>query len=89
MKPTDAGFGEDKPENLKLYVVGDAGKIEERDAPRLKPETYCTFYKEFAKAVESGEEEYVPVKAREARDVLRVIEAVMESAKTGKDVVLN
>ena len=88
-KPTDAGFGKDAPEDMKLYVVGDAGKIQEKEVPQLEPETYLTFYKEFARAVEANEEEYVPVKAREAKDVLRVIEAVLESAKTGKDIVLN
>lgn len=88
MKPSDAGFGQDRAEDLKLYVIKD-GKVEEQEAPRLEPETYMTFYKEFARAVESGKEEDVPVKAREARDVLRIIEGVMESAKTGKDVVLN
>lgn len=89
MKPTDAGFGKDRPEDMKLYLVGDAGKIEEQKVPQLEPETYTKLYHGFAKALETNEAEYVPVKPTEARDVLRIIEAVMESAKSGKDISLN
>ncbi|OAQ66286.1 NAD binding Rossmann fold oxidoreductase [Pochonia chlamydosporia 170] len=86
-KPTAAGFGVDKPENMRLVLVDDDGKMREEKVPVLKPETYMTFYNAFGKALESGKEEDVPVKASEARDVLRIIEAVLESAKTGKDIV--
>ncbi|KAF7560799.1 hypothetical protein G7046_g3351 [Stylonectria norvegica] len=88
MKPTDAGFGKDDPKHLRLVLVGDDGKIEEHPAPDLKPETYSKFYALFGKAVESGKEEDVPVKASEARDVLRVLEGALDSAKTGKDFEL-
>ena len=87
-KPTVANFGRDKPENMHL-VLAENDKMSEAQVPDLKPETYMTFYAAFAKAVESGKEEDVPVKASEARDVLRIIEAVQESAKTGKDVTFN
>jgi predicted dehydrogenase len=40
----------------------------------------------FAKAVASGNEEDVPVPATQAAQVLRIIEAVRESAKTGREV---
>ncbi|CAM1502705.1 Fc.00g074810.m01.CDS01 [Cosmosporella sp. VM-42] len=88
-KPSDAGFGKDKSENLKLTQVGEDGKVKEVPAPDLEPETYTKFYAEFGRAVETGKDADIPVKATEARDVLRVIEAVLESAQTGKDVVLN
>ncbi|KAM5356589.1 hypothetical protein ACJ41O_003235 [Fusarium nematophilum] len=87
-KATDEGFGKDNPKNFKLVLVGDDGVPREQAAPVLDPVTYRAFYAQLAKAVESGKEEDVPVKATEARDVLQVIEAVLESAKTGKDVTL-
>ncbi|TQS32895.1 hypothetical protein Golomagni_06776, partial [Golovinomyces magnicellulatus] len=84
-KPTAAGFGKDAPECMRLTVIAD-GKPVEQAVPDLQPETYMTFYKAFANAVETGKEEDIPVKPTEARDVLRIIEAVLESAKSGKDV---
>jgi predicted dehydrogenase len=86
LKPTDAGFGKDSPEDLQLIVVGDDGKFQEEKIPEEAPATYLAFYSGFAKALASGKEEDVPVKATDAADVLRIIEAVVESAKTGKDV---
>ncbi|KAM3530505.1 hypothetical protein NHJ13051_001338 [Beauveria bassiana] len=85
-KPTVEGFGKDKPESMRLTVVDADGKSSVAPVPDLKPETYTAFYNAFGKAVETGKEEDVPVKATEARDVLRIIEAVLESAKSGKDV---
>ena len=77
-------------EIMKLTVVGDDGStIREEKVPDLEPETYRAFYAAFAGAVASGREEDVPVKPTEARDVLRIIEGVIESAKTGRDVVLS
>lgn len=88
-KPTEAGFGTEKKDRMRLVLVGDDGKISEAPVPELEPATYKAFYAGLGKAVESGREEDVPVKAREARDVLRIIEAVVESARTGRDVVMN
>lgn len=86
VKPTAAEFGRESTENMRLVLVGDDGKMTEAKVPELEPETYKTFYAAFGKAVESGREEDIPVKATEARDVLRIIEAVLESAKTGRDI---
>jgi predicted dehydrogenase len=88
MKPSEAGFGKDKPESMRLTTVSEGDKIQEAKVPDLEPETYSTFYSAFGKALESGKEEDVPVKASEARDVLRIIEAIVESAKDGKNVSL-
>ncbi|KAF4470572.1 oxidoreductase [Fusarium albosuccineum] len=87
-KATEADFGKDDPKNLKLVLVGDDGVPKEQAPPTLEPLTYKAFYAQLAKAVESGKEEDVPVSATDARDVLRIIEGVFESAKTGKDVTL-
>lgn len=86
MKPSEAGFGKDKPESMKLFTVSEGDKIEQGKVPDLEPETYSTFYSAFGKALVSGKEEDIPVKASEARDVLRIIEAVFESAKNGRNV---
>lgn len=88
LKPSAAGFGKDKPESMKLTVIDADGKPKAAPVPDLVPETYTTFYNAFAKAVASGKEEDIPVKASQARDVLRIIEAVQESAKSGKEVSL-
>lgn len=86
VKPTDAEFGKaSEGETMKLTQVDEDGKIRAVEVSPVKPETYSTFYAGFAKALESGKEEDVPVKASEARDVLRIIEAVMQSAQTGRD----
>lgn len=88
MKPSEPGFGKDKPETMRLTKVSEGDKIEEVAVPDLEPQTYSTFYAALGKALQSGKEEDVPVKASEARDVLRIIEAIVESAETGKNVTL-
>lgn len=88
-KVTDAGFGrEDEADYGTLCVVTEDGKIEERACPTDEPETYLKFYELFARAVESGKEEDVPVPASQAAQVLRIIEAITESARTGTEVKL-
>ncbi|KAJ4263008.1 hypothetical protein NW762_006621 [Fusarium torreyae] len=87
-KATEEGFGKEDPKQFKLVVIGDDGKPKEQQLPSIEAPTYKAFYAQLAKAVESGKEEDVPVKATEARDVLQIIEAVFESAQTGKDVTL-
>ena len=87
MKPTAAEFGKDDPSVMKLTVLkGD--KIKEIPAPDLKPQTYSKFYELFGQAAETGDAKYIPVPAHEAKDVLAIIEGLVESAKTGKDVSL-
>ncbi|KAF4121917.1 Homoserine dehydrogenase [Geosmithia morbida] len=84
--PGSAGFGKDDPENLKLTLADDQGNVKDVPAPDLEPETYTAFYAAFADALASGAPDKVPVKASEARDVLKIIEAVLESARSGRDV---
>lgn len=87
VKPTEAGFGRENPEIMRLNLAGDDGQIKPAKLPELEPATYKAFYTAFGKAIESGKEEDVPVKVSEARDVLLVLEAIIESAKTGRDVI--
>ncbi|KAH6641332.1 hypothetical protein F5144DRAFT_506501 [Chaetomium tenue] len=86
-KATDAGFGrETEAEFGRLSVLGGDGVVVDRAYPTVEPDTYLKFYELFAKAVESGKEEDVPVPATQAAQVLRIIEALKESAKTGREV---
>jgi len=89
LKPGDEGFGIESKESAgKLVVLGDKGEVTESVYENIAPETYSKLYEGFAKAIESGNEEDVPVKAGQAADVLKIIEAARESAKSGKVVVL-
>ncbi|KAK3984775.1 hypothetical protein QBC44DRAFT_9348 [Cladorrhinum sp. PSN332] len=86
-KATDAGFGKEGEDRYgKLCVLTEEGKVEERVCPTVEPETYIKFYELFAKSLASGKEEDVPVPGSQAAQVLRIIEAVRESAKTGREV---
>ncbi|KAK3308322.1 uncharacterized protein B0T15DRAFT_105166 [Chaetomium strumarium] len=88
-KATDARFGrEDEEKYGFVCLLRDDGTVERKVCPTVEPETYVKFYELFAKAVESGKEEDVPVPATQAAQVLRIIEAVRESAKTGREVSL-
>lgn len=64
------------------------GAVREAKPSELEPETYRVFYAAVGNAVESGRPDDVPVKAAEGRDMLRILEAVVESATSGRDVVL-
>jgi predicted dehydrogenase len=87
-KPGDPGFGVEVAANAGTLSTIENGQMVEKTYPNIQPLTYGTLYEQFARAVEAGDEELVPVKAEEARDVLRVIEAARRSAEEGKTVVL-
>ncbi|EGO61704.1 hypothetical protein NEUTE1DRAFT_59165 [Neurospora tetrasperma FGSC 2508] len=87
MAATDARFGkEDESRYGRLCYVTEDGKIEEKVYPTTEPETYTKIFEGFAKALETGNEDDIPVPASQAAKVLRIIEALRESAKTGRDV---
>ncbi|KAL8289002.1 hypothetical protein RB600_004443 [Gaeumannomyces tritici] len=89
MVGTEADFGRD-PASCpagRLARVADDGSVSEVDWPNTEPPpTYFEFYRRLAAALRTGREEDVPVPAGQAADVLRIIEAMRESAKTGRDV---
>lgn len=88
-KPGDEGFGIESEDRAGwLCLLGEGGQVKGEKLPNVVPETYGALYKGFAEAVDGGGEGLVPVKASEARDVLRVIEAARESDKTGRTVEL-
>lgn len=84
--PLEEGFGVESEERAGTLTVMQDGKPVRSVCKNVKPETYVQIYSKFVEAIEKGDAGLVPVKASEARDVLRVIEAAMESAKTGRTV---
>jgi len=85
-KPGDKGFGiESADRSGTLTLLGEDGP-KSSVMSNVEPQTYAALYKAFANAIEGKGE--VPVKAEQARDVLRIIEAAKESAKSGKSVEL-
>lgn len=87
MKVTDEGFGVDGAAwNGRLELVQEDGSIQDFTCPNVEPQTYLKFYELLAKAISTGEESDVPVPAGQAADVLKIIEAIRESARSGKEV---
>ncbi|OTA76852.1 hypothetical protein M434DRAFT_402447 [Hypoxylon sp. CO27-5] len=90
MKTNDANFGRESPEwNGRLTLVSDNGTMLERDCPNVEPETYSKIYELWGDAIIRDREQDVPVTASQARDVLRIIEATKESARTRREVELS
>ncbi|KAI0100475.1 NAD(P)-binding protein [Hypoxylon sp. NC0597] len=90
MKTNDANFGRESPEwNGKLTLVGDNGSMLERDCPNVEPETYSKIYELWGHAATRNREQDVPVPASQARDVLRIIEAIKESARSRREIELS
>lgn len=87
-KPGDKEFGVESKERSGTLVVLEGNKPKSSTLENVTPETYLALYQGFADAIAGGGESAVPVKASEARDVLRIIEAAKESAKSGKSVSL-
>jgi len=87
-KPGDKGFGVESDNMSGTLTVFENEKPKSSVLKSIEPKTYASLYAEFAKAIEGGGEAAVPVKASEAGDVLRIIEAARESAKSGKTVSL-
>lgn len=87
MKIGDAGFGVDGAAyNGTIEVVQEDGSIQDFTFPNVEPQTYLRFYELLAKALASGKQEDLPVPAQEAAEVLKIVEAIQESARTGKEV---
>jgi predicted dehydrogenase len=81
MKPGDPGFGVEPHESW-----GTLGDEEDTVRVETEPGNYAAFYEGFASAIHDGEA--APVSAGEAVETLVVIEAAMESARSGAAVDL-
>lgn len=89
MKVTDAGFGVDGAAyNGKLELLQEDGSVQEFTCPNVEPQTYLRLYELLAKALSTGKQEDVPVQPGQAAEVLKIIEAIRESAQKGKEVVV-
>ncbi|KAI2778032.1 oxidoreductase [Daldinia loculata] len=90
LKTDDASFGRESPEwNGKLTLVNDDGSFRVQDCPNMEPETYSKLFELFGEALVRNREEDLPVPASQARDVLRIIEATKESARSQRQVQLS
>jgi predicted dehydrogenase len=62
------------------------GRPKRQIYPTIDPPTYVGFYRDMAAALEG--KRAVPVAAEEARDVLRIVEAAIQSSKEDRTIVL-
>ncbi|MBC6972875.1 oxidoreductase [Bacillus sp. Xin] len=81
MKPGSAGYGEDSESNFAILETEDEVK-------RIPTEVGCyeMYYKGIRNSIVSGAP--VPVTAEEGLQVIRVIQAVIESSETGRVISL-
>ncbi|KAJ9134587.1 NAD(P)-binding protein [Pleurostoma richardsiae] len=88
-KASDPDFGkEDSSREGRLCTLQENGSFEDAPCPTVEPQTYVKLFELFGDAISSGKEDDVPVSAGQAADVLRIIEALKESARTGREVPL-
>lgn len=89
MKVTDAGFGVDGAAyHGKLELLQKDGSAQVLTCPNDEPPTYLKFYELFVKALATGKEEDVPVPPGQAAEVLKIVEAIRESARSGTEVAV-
>ncbi|CAI4212891.1 unnamed protein product [Parascedosporium putredinis] len=84
----DEGFGKDQHPGT-IYLAKEDGSVSPGETwAGVEPQGYGTLLESFAEAINAKDASKVPVKASEAADVLRIIEAVMESSRTGAEIKL-
>ncbi|CAN8095228.1 unnamed protein product [Discula destructiva] len=89
MQVGDQGFGVDGAAyNGRLELLQEDGSVHGFTYPNVEPQTYLRFYELLAKALSENNEESLPVPARQALEVLQIIEAVRKSARSGMEVTV-
>ncbi|KAI9661744.1 MAG: hypothetical protein M1821_008983 [Bathelium mastoideum] len=88
LKPGDKDYGVERDSMSGQLVVMEGDTPKESIVKNVEPETYAALYQQFVQAIDQGDPEIVPVKASEARDVLTIIEAIRESARTKRTIAL-
>ena len=83
---SDPSFGVEM-EPGTVCVAGADGAMAEEEFT-VEPAGYGALIEGFAAAIRSGRPEDVPVTAGQAGDVLRIVEAIRESARTGSEIKL-
>lgn len=80
MRPGDAGWGEDQPDQYGELATELSGLAVQGEIETL-PGRYQAFYQGLAEAIVEGAS--VPVHPRDARDTIRMIEYALESHRKG------
>ena len=84
MRPGDQGFALDPEDHHGILTTIEDGKPVRRVHPTIEPPTYVDYYRILSDALkESGD---IPVKAEDARDVLRIIELAKQSSDEGRTI---
>ncbi|KAL5606575.1 hypothetical protein BROUX41_002977 [Berkeleyomyces rouxiae] len=87
MKFDDPNLGAEGPEWYgQLTKLQSDNTFTKETVPTIKPTTYKPLFEKLASAVSSGKWEDLPVPADQARDVLKIIEAVIKSSREGVQV---
>lgn len=81
--PGDPGFGEE-PESEHGHISTEIEGVVFDGVLQTLPGTYVDFYRKLVRAI--TEDAPVPVRAVEAREVIRIIEAAIESNRAGRRV---
>ncbi|KAF1985022.1 NAD binding Rossmann fold oxidoreductase [Aulographum hederae CBS 113979] len=82
VKVSDANYAVEPEERWGTLNTVDGNKITSRIHPNVKPATYGGYYSALAKALDGKGD--VPVKAEDARDVIRIVEMAKESSRLRK-----
>ncbi|KAK9311004.1 NAD binding Rossmann fold oxidoreductase [Lipomyces starkeyi] len=85
-KPGDGSFGVDPDSRYGAIVSAIDGRLVKRSFRTCKPPTYVEFYNLLAKSI-LGQGD-VPVKAEDARNVIRIIELAIKSCNEGRKLSL-
>jgi predicted dehydrogenase len=82
MAVNNPDFGKEPSDNFGILSLVQGFGVSEQQWPTSRPETYGAFYRDLAKALATGSSG--PVTAKEGRNVIRLIELALESAKSGR-----
>ena len=89
LKPTDEGYGvEDESFSGELSIEVTQGGEIRRERVRTLEGRYDLFFENVAQAISAGNPELLEVKAEEAMNVIRVIEAAQKSSAERRTVDL-
>lgn len=85
-RPGDDAFGVEPESHHGTLTTIESGVPKRNSFPTVDPTTYVEFYWLFAQALQG--DGGVPVKPEDARDVLRIIEAALQSSREGRTVTV-
>lgn len=84
IRPGDKGFAVEPEEHWGTVTTLEGGKPKSKTYPTINPPTYVAFYEDVAGYLK-GERDN-PVSPADARDVLKIIEAAIQSSKERKTI---